>query len=72
MECKVVDTEFDDVTLFFLGVAIALTLLFVFIASRTETSKPLVLPLKIDLRLLFVRLPGVTLLLLGSPREPVM
>lgn len=36
--------SFDEITLFFLGVAIALTLLFFFIASRTEVSKPLALP----------------------------
>ena len=40
MQCE----DVDDVTVFFFGVAIALTLLFFFIASRTETSKPLVLP----------------------------
>lgn len=40
MQCE----EIDDVTVFFFGVAIALTLLFFFIASRTEPSKPLVLP----------------------------
>ena len=43
MQCDDIDS-FDDVTLFFFGVAIALTLLFFFIASRTEPSKPLVLP----------------------------
>lgn len=44
MQCEEIDIAFDDVTVFFFGVAIALTLLFFFIASRTETSKPLVLP----------------------------
>lgn len=41
MQCEEIDISFDDVTVFFFGVAIALTLLFLFIASRTETSKPL-------------------------------
>jgi hypothetical protein len=44
MHCEKIDIEFDDVTVFFFGVAVVLTLLFLFIASRTETSKPLVLP----------------------------
>ena len=44
MQCEDVDVAFDDVTVFFFGVAVALTLLFFFIASRTETSKPLALP----------------------------
>ena len=44
MQCEEINIAFDDVTVFFFGVAIALTMLFFFIASRTETSKPLVLP----------------------------
>ena len=44
MQSEEIDIAFDDVTVFFFGVAIALTLLFFFIASRTETSKPLALP----------------------------
>lgn len=49
MKCEDIDIEFDDVSVFFFGVAIALTLLFLYMASPTETSKPLILP---DMKLL--------------------
>ena len=44
MQCDNFDADFDEVTFFFFGVALLLTVLFFFIASRKITYKPIELP----------------------------